>query len=161
MQPHSMCLVALTNYYWNNRFQLPSECRARIEYRDKDGLFRTNIYRLYSITGNPSKTELSATMLRDGGGLSCTMHARRTSSSEGSLVRMTHDTIHVSGLEEEYKLWSTGVKNGRHTNSQRYGEFSGDINPNIPTFIRLNCELLAKPSSIWSLYELRLEQFSS
>lgn len=160
MQPHSMATLALVNYCWNFHLTIPTECRARVEYRNARGEFRTNIYRLYNIKSNFAKTDLEVTILRDGGGLSCTMHARRMSNSEGSLVKMTHDTIHISGLEEEFKLWSTGIRNGRHHGSQRYGAFEGDVNKNIPTFLRLQCELIAKPSSVWSLYELRLEQFS-
>jgi len=142
MQPHSMCTLALANYAWNSiNPRLPEACSARIEYKDKNGLYKSNGYKLYGIRLNSDNTELTVSIVRDGGGLSCTMHARRSSTSEGSSVTMTHETQHVSGLREIFNLYKSGIKSGRHENSQKYGDFNGDIRPHNYKDLRLECKI--------------------
>jgi hypothetical protein len=157
MQPHSMCIVALVNYCWNCRRPLPSRCKVRISYRNSRGDSKLNIYRLSDIKENAEKKELQATVIRDGGGLSCTVYASRSSSDNSSTITLKHDTNHLSGLREEFKLGSSSINSGKNENSKRYGSFSGSFNPNIPERLTLNCEIKNDSSSVWVRYESEME----
>ena len=157
MQPHSMCTVALTNYIWNSSHgNVPKEAKARIEYRNRDGSYKTNAYRLFDIRVNKDNTELTVSIIRDGGGLSCTMHARRSSTSEGSLITMTHETQHISGLREEFNLYKSGIKNGRHVNSRAYGPFQGDVQRHNLETLTLVCSIKKDSGFVSSTYQLEL-----
>lgn len=157
MQPHSMCTVALTNYIWNGTHgRVPKEAKARIEYRDKYGAYKTNAYRLFDIKVNKDNTELIVSIIRDGGGLSCTMHARRSSTTEGSLITMTHETQHVSGLREEYNLYKSGIKNGRHVNSKAYGPFEGEVSRHNLEILTMTCSIKKDFGFVSSTYQLEL-----
>lgn len=159
MQPHSMCTVALANFVWNqHNHPIPELCTARVEYRDRYGKYKTNVYRLYNIIVHPDMTYIRVSILRDGGGLACTMHARRPSHSEGNRVTQEHDTQHIHGLREEYYLYKSSVKSGRHVNSGRYRNFEGDLRKEDRKKMSLYCEIKREDGSFfYSKYELQLE----
>lgn len=126
MQPHSMCAVAIAGYIWNShKKQKVLKCVMSVEYRDRYRKLKVNIYDLTDIEEGDKGRELKFRIMRSGGGLACKVLARRISHSEGTKVVMTHETIHIAGLREEYKLYTMEVREGRHYNSIRYGEFSG------------------------------------
>jgi len=159
MQPHSMCTLALVNYIWNSyRTDVPIRATARVEYQNRYGRYVSNIYRLFDIQISDDNRHLSVSTIRDGGGLSCTMDARRPSASEGSRVTMTHRTQHRAGLREEFSLYRTGIRNGKHFNSEVYGDFSGSVNPSNVEHIRLQCHLKNKFGQYVPVnYDLSLE----
>lgn len=158
MQPHSMCAVALAGYVWNRpEPKHVTSCVMGVEYK-RDGTYRKNIYRLSNILTSPDNREMRVHIVRDGGGISCEITLRRSSTQEGSEVTMTHGQIHVSGLREVYNLYKNKVSSGMHYNSERYRNFKGDVSSNRKK-MQLWCEVKNRYGNfITVLYELELQQ---
>lgn len=154
MQPHSMCAVALAGYVWNRpEPKKIKSCSMEVEYKS-NGLYKKNIYRLSNISISSDDREMDVHIIRDGGGISCTMNIRRSSKSEGSQVTMTHGQIHVAGLREVYNLYKNNISGGMHYNSQRYKGFKGTISASREKVV-LDCEVIQKNGSVAEVkYEL-------
>lgn len=155
MQPHSMCAVALAGYMWNRpETKKINECSMEVEYR-KDGQYKKNVYRLSRITLSPDDREINVHILRDGGGISCTITIRRSSVVEGSQVTMTHSQNHVAGLREVYNLYKHNVASGFNYNSERYKAFRGTISSDREKVV-LDCEV-KRSNGLYAVvnYELR------
>lgn len=127
MQPHSMCAVALANYVWNSFEKIKvSSCAMNIEYLNRYGENQLKKYRLSNFAESSDRREFTVYIIRDGGGISCSITVRRNTTQEGAEVEMTHSQIHVSGLREVYRLMKEEITNGRHYNSLIYKDFKGE-----------------------------------
>jgi hypothetical protein len=141
MQPHSMCVVALSGLIWNSPKPIKVlKAGMAVEYR-KRGAYIRYYYDLTNIEETPDRLNLKVTVMRSGGGLSCTVNARRTSREEGSEITMTHETIHVNGLREIFRLYRFRISGGRHENSERYGRYEGDFQSDDYKKLNLRCEV--------------------
>lgn len=142
MQPHSMCVVSLVGLLWNSIDRKKvSRCEMRVEYT-KRGSYAFHSYELSNIYESPDRRELRVSVMRAGGGLSCTVNARRTSLEEGAQVTMTHDTIHVAGLREVFNLYRLKVSSGQSQNSRLYKGFGGEFQTDDYKKLDLYCEVL-------------------
>lgn len=158
MQPHSMCAVALTGYLWNNYDKtIESKYTMRVEYYNRYGDYVSHSYDLTDVKESSDKHELKIRIMRSGGGLACVVRVRRNSLSEGCKVEMEHETIHISGLREEYKLYKTDVSEGRHYNSMRYRRFAGHFGSEKKK-LSLVCEIKRDDGSYYSAaYKLEID----
>lgn len=129
MQPHSMAMVSLVGWIWNSSNLIRvSKMEVRVEYRHRlDASYAWHMYDVSNVIESSDRREISARILSTNSGLSCVMHARRSSLQEGAEVTMTHDTIHVSGLREVFNLYKLNVSNGMSYNSMVYKAFSGSF----------------------------------
>lgn len=159
MQPHSMCAVALVGYIWNSHKEMNiSKCVMSVEYRNRFGDYKSNSYDLSDIEESSDRRELKIRIMRSGGGLACKVIARRSSTSEGAKITMTHETIHVSGLREEFKLYAKDVSEGMHYNSQRYRRFVGHFGSGRES-LNLVCEIKRDDDTYYSsAYKLNITQ---
>lgn len=155
MQPHSMCAVALSYYTWINETKY-SFCRMRVKYKSHKGE-RLMYYDLKDIQyrGN----QVSTSIVRSGGGLSCTITSKLESSER---VEMTHGTQHIAGLTEIFTLRKKEIIGGHHRNSLKYRNFSGYIKKDSlgdETKLELTCEVQsASGKDFYKVdYELSLE----
>lgn len=127
MQPHSMAMVSLIGLIWNSStLKKVSKMDVKVEYR-RNGSYAFHDYVLSNVTESSDRREISASIMSTNSGLSCVMHARRSSLQEGCEVTMTHDTNHVSGLREVFNLYKLNVSNGMSYNSTIYRAFSGSF----------------------------------
>lgn len=131
-----MAMLALSYYTWIQGMNLRS-CRLRVSYRNFHGS-KNNYYDLREI--DHSGKTLSASIVRSGGGLACTMTARLDSSDR---VEMTHGTQHVAGLTEIFTLRKDEIVGGHHRNSLMYRSFAGRVKAD-GTKIELVCEIKDK-----------------
>lgn len=161
MQPHSMCAAALVGYIWNSHDNPKiSKCVMSVEYRNRFGEYKNNSYDLTDVEQSSDGRELKIRIMRSGGGLACKVVARRSSTSEGSKIAMTHETIHVSGLREEFKLYSMDVSEGMHYNSMRYRRFAGHFGAARES-LNLVCEIKRDDDSYYSAaYKLTMTQLT-
>lgn len=142
MQPHSMCAVAVANYVWNAHEKITAtNYEVKVEYIHRRGEFKTNIYRLSGFKEESDRKAFSVYIIRAGGGIACTIYARRNSTQEGSKIEMTHSQNHTSGLREEYELWKKNIKYGRHYNSSLYRDFEGESITDDRKRINFNCDV--------------------
>lgn len=132
MQPHSMAALGLANQVWNEGIYLAS-LRMQIRYKSPNGE-HLYYYDLKSI--EYSRGQFSASIGRSGGGQACVITAK---IDHHERVEMTHQTQHVAGLIEKYKLTKERIENGEHHNSKKYGRFWGKIKTGGR--IELDCEV--------------------
>jgi hypothetical protein len=151
-----MCAVALSHHLWKHLDEKPeSKYHISVEYRRGGGEFVTNHYDITDVRFSTDKLELKMSIMRGGGGLACTVQLRRKSKEEGSLVVMTHDTIHISGLREEWNDYDKKISNGMHYNSERYRSFAGDFKAEGEE-LSLVCEVKFSNGSFYPVrYNLR------
>src|SRR3989344_3252384 len=153
MQPHSMCAVALATYMWNRpEWLFLNNARTEIEYTISEGsqkIFRHLKYRLDVCSSDLDK-KFTVYILRDGGGIACSITVWRDSSQEGSRVYQTHSQQHVAGLVEEYDLWKNKLVNGRHRNSLKYKKFAGEVLDSDRKKIRLISEIKHPDKDIYT-----------
>ena len=159
MQPHSMCAVALAGYMWNRPESLNvSKCNMAVEYR-KSGDYKMNTYELSNIRESVDKREITALIMRGGGGIACTVTIRRSSAQEGSLVTMTHGQIPVAGLREVFNLYKKRISSGMHYNSERYRNFQGEYRDSGRRKLWLRSEVKSSYGQFYDVdYELDIRQ---
>ena len=147
MQPHSMCALALAGYVWNcYDSSAISKCVMRVEYR-RDGEYVSHSYDLTNVRESNDRRELKVQIMRSGGGLSCVMNIRRSSTQEGSEITMTHETIHISGLREVFNLYKMRISNGMHYNSARYRAYGGEFQTSDRKKLDFTCEVKTSSGS--------------
>lgn len=150
-----MAALAVISYVWNGHGPMhPKRAQVDVEYRNKHGLYRKLVY-------DVDIEELSAgskdARVRVGRGDSCKVIARRESTSEGSKITQQHETIHVQGLREEYHLWKKRIDQGRHYNSEKYGDFSGDISNADPKKLAFTSSILHDKRFVPIHYEVDIK----
>jgi len=122
-----MCALAVAHYVWNDPYhQVPKSMMMNVEYRNRYGEYKLNKYELSDIRESSDKRELSAYIIRGGGGISCTITIRRNTTLEGAELEMSHSQNHVSGLREVYGLMKEKIIQGRHYNSLMYRNFEAE-----------------------------------
>jgi len=136
-----MCALALAGFIWNSYSNpVVSKCVMRVEYR-RDGLYVSHSYDLTDIVESSDKRELKVSIMRSGGGLSCVMHLRRSSTQEGSEITRTHESIRVSGLREVFNLYKMKISNGMHYNSMKYRSYGGEYESDDRKKLSFTCEV--------------------
>lgn len=160
MQPHSMCAVALAHYFWNSPEKVTVDrCRMRVEYRDHNDRTRNLYYLITNVSEDKDGRRFSMNIVRDGGGIDCTITVSRNSTSEGAEVTMTHYPEHHAGLTEIFSLYKKQIRSGRHRNSKKYKNFEGSA-PRLD-HVKLYCDLLRpNGSTTTSEYTLDVMQMS-
>lgn len=144
MQPHSMAMVSLVGLLWNSSTpKKVSKMDVKVEYR-REGSYAFHDYVLTNVTESSDRREISASIMSTNSGLSCVMHARRSSLQEGCEITMTHDTIHVSGLREVFNLYKLNVASGMSYNSMVYKAFAGAFQTDDYKRIDLTAEVRLK-----------------
>lgn len=159
MQPHSMCAVALANYVWNSPYFMGhvEGANMNVSYQNSEGKYRLMKYELSGFNLEKDNRTFSVFILRGGGGISCKITATRGTAEVGAKVSMTHSQNHVSGLREEYTLNAKEIANGRHYNSQRYRNFSGENAHPDRLKLKMRCEVrVEKERYITIPYELEI-----
>lgn len=160
MQPHSMCAVALVNYMWNRHSPTGiKSCVMNVEYYLR-GKYRLNKYELTGIKESEDRKSIKVYIMRSGGGIACQITAERNSASEGSKVTLTHSQNHISGLREEFNLYKNKVIQGRHYNSQKYRNFSGESRHPDRIRFQLDSEIKRKDDFEYLSYELEMDSIS-
>lgn len=123
-----MAAMSLASYLWNKASRSEvKKAEVEVEYRNRYGDYKHNIYQLEVTKRSSDDRELQIYVIRAGGGIACTLTIRRSSTSEGGHVTMTHSQSHVSGLREEFVLMKKAIREGMHYNSGLYKAYSGDI----------------------------------
>jgi len=117
-----MCAVAVANLIWNQGKSNLEFCRFRVEYQTPKGTYRHNFYDC--TIQIEDRKRMSVTIKRSGGGLACTIDLKEDSQN---WVEMTHQTQHVAGLLERYRLEKKEIRDGQHRHSEKYRDFRGQI----------------------------------
>gem|GEM_PF-3689265 len=134
-------MVSLVGLMWNSPQPLKVlKSEIKVEFRKED-IFAWHSYDITNVTESSDRREVSASIMRSGGGLACVMHARRSSLEEGCEVTLTHDTNHVAGLREVYNLYRLKVQSGMSHNSEKYKGFTGEFLTDDYKRIDLTCEV--------------------
>ena len=152
MQPHSMCAVALAGFVWNHPEVRPetkdpykeveiSRCNMTVEFRHPRSGYRHIMYDLTNIERSKDDLEMKFRIVRSSGGIDCKIEMRRNTRSEGAEVKMTHSPAHITGVVEIYNLNKKDITSGRHQNSEKYRNFSGDFSSDRKTLM-MYCEIL-------------------
>lgn len=159
-----MCALALANFVWNRLpsqqviIKSSSEIKMRVDYYSIESeTYKTLYYKLYNYQENSHRDEFLVNVVRQSGGINCQMRVRRNSLQEGAIIKMTHGQQHVAGLMEEFSLYQKSISGGRHHNSQRYTEFSGNID--YKDRLTLTCGLRVPGTQhvIHKRYDLEIE----
>lgn len=154
MQPHSMCAVALAGFVWNHPEVRPdlrdplkvvtiSRCNMTVEFRHPRDGYRHLMYNLTNIERSSDDLEMKFRIVRSSGGTDCNITMRRNSRGLGAEVQMTHYPTHIAGLVEVFDLNKQDVTSGRHRNSEKYRNFSGDFSSDRKTLM-MYCEILRR-----------------
>lgn len=155
-----MCVVALTAYLWNRPVRLNlKKALIYITYRNRYGEYKNNVYDTEIVSRSPDDCELKVYVIRSGGGISCTVTAKRNSTQEGSEVVFTdHSQHHLSGLRELYKLYKNRIAYGDNQGSKLYRRFEGETTDDTRRRYRMMCEVInSQEQYVPVLYEIELK----